>query len=362
MQQRLVARLQRARRRLKFKLLRSPMRMNQGKLRQRKWSRCPPNSKEQQEIQPEGHHLHSGFEIVIAPGAHHEIELTLQVRFAVYTQHFPTFEEERDELGRVAQDQADPNQPPQTRQTVSLLEVFERNKVEVPSITIRINPVRRTERLTDEGAVQRAVDAVLVQAAASPTIARAIAGNAVVPAQALADADTFRGFLRGIAAGPPSLPPLQASVDIRSTTLRDGTVRLSCYICNNTPRDLTQRFRDQHNILADCELSATVVRGELMPVELLPVAKDYQFDRRVWAVGHSASVVVSEDRKAIRTETLARFEQPRMTTNQSPRAAFSELAANPLDTLEKIRIAMIAYGGQMAIPGDRRKLAWPFSR
>jgi len=61
-------------------------------------------------------------------------------------------------------------------------------------------------------------------------------------------------------------------------------------------------------------------------------------------VGHSASVVVSEDRKALRTETLARFEQPRRTTNQSPRAAFAELATNPLDTLETIRIAMIAYG------------------
>ena len=216
-----------------------------------------------------------GFEIVIAPGAHPEIELTLQVRFAVYTQHFPTFEEERDELGRVAQDQADPNQPPQPRQTVSLLEVFERGKVEVPPITIRINPERRKQRLSDDGAVQRALDAILVEAAGSPTIARAIAGNAVVPAQALADASAFQSFLRTIAAGPPTLPPLQASLDIRSSTLRDGTVRVSCYICNNTPRDLIQRFRDQHNILADCELSAAVVNGELMPVELLPVAKDY---------------------------------------------------------------------------------------
>ncbi|MEI9975313.1 MAG: hypothetical protein WDO73_26580 [Ignavibacteriota bacterium] len=81
-----------------------------------------------------------------------------------------------------------------------------------------------------------------------------------------------------------------------------------------------------------------------MPVELLPVAKDYQFDRRVWAVGHSASVVVSEDKKALRTETLARFDQPRRTTNQNPRAVFSELASTPVETLEAIRLAMMAYG------------------
>lgn len=285
-----------------------------------------------------------GFEVVIAP--EQTVELTLQVRFAIYTQHFPTFEEERDELGRTVQDQADANRPLQPRQTVSLLEAFERRTVEVPPITIRLDPARRVQRLTDDGAVQQALDAVLADAGSSPTIARSIQGNAVVPAQALANAESFRAFIERIATGPATIPPLQASLDIRASGLPDGTARISCYICNNTPRDLTQRFRDQHNILADCELSATIVRGNLTPVELLPVAKDYQFDRRVWAVGHSASVVVSEDRKALRTETLARFDQPRRTTNQNPRAVFSELESEPLETLETIRVAMIAYGDE----------------
>jgi hypothetical protein len=285
-----------------------------------------------------------GFEIVISPNE--GIELTLQVRFAIYTQHFPTFEEERDELGRVEQDRGDPNRQSQPRQNVSLLEVFERRIVEVPPITIRIDPKRRAERLNDSGVVQRALDAVLADAAGSPTIARTIQGNAVVPAQVLTNAEGFQNFLRGIAVGPATLPPLEASLDIRSGVLPDGTVRISCYICNNTPRDLTRRFRDQHNILADCELSGSILRGRLMPVELLPVAKDYQFDRKVWAIGHSASVVVSEDRKALRTETLARFDQPRRTTNQDPPAVFSELAMEPLDTLERIRLAMIAYGDE----------------
>lgn len=285
-----------------------------------------------------------GFEIVVSRRAEKQIELTVQPRFCIYTQHFPTFQEERDELGRAQQDQADQNQPPQPRQTVSLLEVFERRQVAIPPLIIRIDPKRRAQRLNDEGAVQRALDAVLVEAAASPTIARAITRNAVVPAQALTDENTFQNFLRGVSSGPALLPPLQASLDIRSTALPDGTVRVSCYICNNTPRDVVQRFRDQHNILADCELSATILKGELLPVELLPVPKDYQFDRRVWAVGHSASVVVSEDRRALRTENLARFEQPRRTTNQIPRATFSELATDPLDVLEKIRLAMIEYG------------------
>ena len=285
-----------------------------------------------------------GFEIVVSPGSAGTIELTLQARFCVYSQHFPTFDEQRDELGRIQMDQADPNQPRQPRQTVSLLEVFERRQVEVPPLTLRIDPQQRMRRQDDEGAVQRALDAVLGNAAASPTIARSIVGNAIVPVEALAAANTFHDFLQSKASGPPLIPPLRASLDIRSSRLSDGTVRISCYICNNTPRDLVQRFRDQHNILADCEVAATIVQGELMPVELLPVPKDYQFDRRVWAVGHSASVVVSRDRRALRTETLARFHQPRRKTNQIPRASFADLAANPLDTLEAVRLAMVAYG------------------
>jgi Helicase conserved C-terminal domain len=285
-----------------------------------------------------------GFEIVVSPPSTGEIELILQARFAIYTQHFPTFEEQRDELGRVQQDQTTTNQRAQPRQNVSLLEIFERREVVVPPITLRINPQQRTERIDDDGAVQRALDAILAEAATSETIARTIAGNAVVPVQALSDANTFQNFLRGIATGPVLLPPLQASLDMRSSALSDGSVRVSCYICNNTPRNVAQRFRDQHNILADCQLSATLVHGELRPVELLPVSRDYQFDRRVWAVGHSASVVVSEDLKALRTETLARFDQPRRTTNQRPRAIFADLAANPLDTLEAIRIAVTVYG------------------
>ena len=35
-----------------------------------------------------------GFEIVVSPASNGEIQLILQARFAIYTQHFPTFEEQ----------------------------------------------------------------------------------------------------------------------------------------------------------------------------------------------------------------------------------------------------------------------------
>jgi len=124
----------------------------------------------------------------------------------------------------------------------------------------------------------------------------------------------------------------------------DGSARISCYLCNDTPRDIVHRYRDQHNIFADCEVAGTLVHGELAPVELLPVPRDYQFDLNVWAVGHGASVVVSGDRRSVRTAALARFEQPRRTTSQQLMARFEDLAADPFRTLEAIRLAMEAYG------------------
>jgi hypothetical protein len=187
------------------------------------------------------------------------------------------------------------------------------------------------------------LDAVLDEAAANSTAWRALSGNATVPAQALDSAEAFAQYLRSVAIGPVLRPPLRAKLDIRMHQTLDGQVRIRCYLCNDTPRDVVQRFRDQHNILADCQVQGALVRGILVPIELLPVPRDYQFDRYVWAVGHGASVVVSEDRRAVRTEALARYKQPRRTTNQHPSARFEDLVRDPFATLEVIRRAMVTY-------------------
>lgn len=311
-----------------------------------------------------------GFEIVARPdepGA--VIELTLDVRFCVYTQHFPTFEEQREEVGRqpgggsggpqqVPNSSSVPPQPavvaprsnPATgaaqsgaRGTVSIIEAFIRREVAVPPITVRIDPSQGNHRVTDRGIVQRTLNTVLDDAVADPSIWREISGTATVPAQALQTEQAFAQYLRSIATGSVLRPPLQAALDIRVHPTPDGLVRVQCYLCNETPRDIVHRFRDQHNILADCQVRGTLVRGNLVPVELLPVPRDYQFDRAVWAVGHGASVVVSDDRRAIRTEGLARYAQPRRTTSGEPQARFENLVNDPLVTLEAIRQAMIRY-------------------
>jgi hypothetical protein len=210
-------------------------------------------------------------------------------------------------------------------------------------MTIRIDPIAGRQRLTDNEVIQQTLDAVLDEAAADPTAWKVLSGNATVPTQALDNAETFAQYLRSIATGSVLRPPLRAKLDIRIHPTPDGQVRVLCYLCNDTLRDTVQRFRDQHNILADCQIQGTLVRGTLVPVELLPVPQDYQFDRNVWAVGHGASVVVLEDHRVVRTEALARYAQPRRTTNQQPSARFEDLIRDPFGTLEAIRQAMIAY-------------------
>lgn len=287
-----------------------------------------------------------GFEIVATPGlSGREIELTIEVRFCIYTQHFPTFDEEREELGRggqAAQPQPGGQAAPQ-RATVSLVEAFIRRNVAIPPITVRIDPSRSNQRLNDSSVIQQALDAVLNDAVADPTIWREVQGNATIPVQALQTPENYQRHLQTVATGPVLRPPLRASLDIRVHPNPDGTVRVHCYLCNDTPRDLVQRFRDQHNILADCEVAGTLIRGELAPIELLPVPRDYQFDLNVWAVGHGASVVVSDDRRSIRTQALARFEQQRRTTSRRPTARFDDLIRDPIGTLELIRQAMAEY-------------------
>ncbi|QIN85435.1 hypothetical protein GBA63_22300 (plasmid) [Rubrobacter tropicus] len=290
-----------------------------------------------------------GFEIEAEPGEDGDGELTVSGSFAVYTQHFPTFEEQRRQLGEADGGAGHGGANNSPRAQVSLLEVYERRRVEVPALTFRLEHGRGKERLTDDGQVQRALDSVLDSAVAEPDIRRELRGPATVPAQALAAPEDYERHLRGATHGGPIRPPLRASLDLRVSPADGGGIRVRCYLKNDTPRDPVRRSVDQRHVLADCQLEGCVTRGELRPVEILPVPKDYQYDRQVWAVGHGASAEVDEPsaagepRRKVRTRTLARYEQPRQTTVREPVARFEDLARDPFGALERIRRAMAEY-------------------
>ncbi len=304
-----------------------------------------------------------GFEIVVAPNGEADfLELRLVAEFAVYTQHFPTYEEQLQEVGRhgdqpvansnQAEHAAQGTNPGETptnlqghpRDRVSLIEVFIRHNLTIPPTVFRI-PIgpNSPRRLTDEGALQLVLDAALDEAAQDRSIWRTIDTNATVPVRALESKRTFEEFLRQIGSGPVSRPPLRASLDVRTNRLPDGQIRIRCYLRNDTLRDTVNRYRDQYHILADARLSGALNIGVLTPIEILPIPADYQFDRRVWAIGHGASAVVSEDHRTISTEALARYAQPRRTTRLDPPAKFTDLIEQPIQYLEQIRQSMITY-------------------
>lgn len=296
-----------------------------------------------------------GFELVLEPtvpgGA---VELEVEAKFVVYTRHFPTFEEQLGSLGDSAYGTGGRGAP---RDRVSLAEAHVRREVEVPPITLRVDLARPSGRLTDGGAVQRALDDVLDSTMAEADIRREISGNATVPVRDLDAPASFERYLRSIVTGPPLRPPLRSSLDARTYPMPDGKVRLHCYLKNDTPRDVQHRYMDQYHILADARLEARLAGSRLCPVELVPVPEDYQYDRRVWAVGHSASAVVSEDHESVRTEALARYAQPRRTTSEEPAARFESFVSEPLETLEDIRQAMVAYAEDWQGKIDRNELS-----
>ncbi len=96
-------------------------------------------------------------------------------------------------------------------------------------------------------------------------------------------------------------------------------------------------------MVGDSAVEAALTRGTLRPIEILPVPQDYQFDRRVWGVGHNASVRVSPDHQQLETHALATHEQLRIVTRNVPPTKFLELAKDPLATLDKIYAAMGDY-------------------
>lgn len=283
-----------------------------------------------------------GFEIMAEPkdGA---LELRVTGSFAIYTQRFPTLEEQREQTGDTQVTTSAGN----SQDRVSLLDGYTRRVVEIPPITLRLDPARPATRLNDGGVVQRELDAVLDAAVTEPDFRREITGYATLPVRVLDDEESYSAHLRSIATGDAIRPPLRASLDVRVNADENGWLRIRCYLRNDTPRNPERRTDDQRHILADVMLEGELMRGALQPVELLPVAEDYQYDRRVWAVGHAASAVVERDpdtnRRRIRTQTLARYEQPRSTTKSEPAARFEDLATDPFGTLETIREAMVAY-------------------
>lgn len=277
-----------------------------------------------------------GFEVLVIP-EDKSVVLTVAARFTIYTRHLPTYNEQLTSLGGSGDL---PIQGP-----MSLAEVCERREIVVPSISFNI-PYDRSITLHDNGQVQRILDQTLDIAVACSDALPSFDSMPKVNAEALKDSRSYQLFLEERKKGVEiKRSIIKARLEVRTEPL-PGKVRVSVYLRNNTPRAdgvEVKHSEDHYNIIADARLTAEVVKGSLLPVEFLPVPEDYQYERKVWVVGHNTSAIINRDKRHIATNALARYDQLRTTTQTEPAAKFNQLAQTPISTLENIYNAMSSF-------------------
>lgn len=274
-----------------------------------------------------------GFEVLVEPDATGHVEIVVASRACFFSRHLPTYAEQKSVTD---------NGP--------LVEVTQRWPIEFPPVSVRVSTGARAS-FDDGGVLQGAMDTATAKVSASPDIERKWPSTRIKVDEAkyfIRDQATFQAFLDSETKGLPTESlSLKVSLEVRVTPRPDGKARIGLYICNRTPEtpreEKGRALKDAFKTIADAAITAKLVTGTLQPIEILPVAHDYQYDRRVWAVGHNSSVVYDKRTATVETKALAVYEQPRIVTSDKVRARFSELAADPFSTLDSIHQAMLAY-------------------
>ena len=278
-----------------------------------------------------------GFEILMKPDAQGFVEIGVDASFCIFTKHLPTLKEQTSILESGVSAGA------------PLAEVVQRWPIQIPNVVFRVK-VGERRSVVDDGVVQTEIDRTLTEATSRVDAERIWPGNRpkLANPDVLKDEANFMAHLNSLTGGlQVDRSNIKGSLELRVSPRPDDLVRVGCYICNETPetpRDVKGRgLKDAFLVMGDAALRATVNVGELQPIEILPVPQDYQYDRRVWAVGHNASVRADRDTKVIATAALAQFEQIRIATRDRPRAKFADLAADPFAALQSIYAAMLEY-------------------
>lgn len=278
-----------------------------------------------------------GFEILVEPDEKGFVEFIVQAKCCLFTKHLPTLKEQTSVLDTGASENA------------PLAEVTRRWPIHVDGIRFRVSSNER-ESQSDDGRLQQKIDSTLKGAFSRPDVEKLWKGPRpkVDRPEYLKDEIAFKAFLGSITAGLASDTwSLRASVELRTVSRPDGKIRLGCYLRNETPETPAtvkgRGLRDAFLTIGDAELQATLVAGRLHPIEILPVPQDYQYDRRVWAVGHNSSVIANHKSGFVATRALAVYEQVRILTRDTPKASFTQLANDPFVTLGAIHQAMANY-------------------
>lgn len=279
-----------------------------------------------------------GFEVLLQPDSEGYIALRVDVHLCVFTRHLPTLQEQASQL-----DVGIPAGAP-------LAEVVQRWPVKIDGLIFRVKSTE-AEVLHDNGVVQAAIDTALHSAFSRPDVDRKWPPGSrprLTDPDSLKDETTFAAFLSNAAGSVERQQwEIRGAVELRTSVRPDGLVRVGCYIRNTTsetpPGTRNKGQLDAFLTIGDARLAAEVTAGEIQAIEILPVPHDYQYDRRVWGVGHNTSVLVDRTVRRIVTRALARYEQLRIVTQDRPVARFADLATDPVAVLTTIESAMRNY-------------------
>ena len=272
------------------------------------------------------------------------VALDVSLSFAFYTRRFPTLAEQTEAL-ETAQAEKTTHVSGEEGQgddrAVTLVDVFQRNEISIPSIHIELAAQTGRQVSWHPAEIQAGIDKSLKLdelARDSYRIGRAVS----LPIAVLGDETTYKAFLDSRTEDRPrSRDPVAATLEVRAWKTNED-LRVACYIRNLTPSS-RNAMTDNCRLLADARIQVAIVNGNLVPIELLPMPRDYQFDRTVWCLGHGTSTFVSADGRTISSQGIARQYQPRLSARTHPSISFAELAESPLTALEEVRSSMEEY-------------------
>jgi hypothetical protein len=279
-----------------------------------------------------------GLEFMVRDGEPGSIEVEGQLAF--YVRRLPTLAEQQSVAGEASGGGEG-----------TLVEVIERCDLSFGPLEL---PLADGD---DRGHIQHLLDKATQALAARADAWRVIDRRPSVPASATTSAEAFTRWLQGTLENRPlDIPPLKVRLQVVARHYGDRK-RVTVYLRNETPQG-DNPTENNYRIIADVRLRVRV-QGTLVPVEILPVAEDYQFDRNVWVVGRNCGAL--REGNCLTTRCLAIYRQKRMTTRAEPPAPFQDLAQRPLEVLRGIHEAMRAYAQSWEQELDRRGYTGEFA-
>ena len=283
-----------------------------------------------------------GLEVLVEPNERGLVEFSLTIGFSLFTPRLPSLDETRSQFVRGSSGAPAGSD----RRLGTLPLVFERHDV---SIELGLGPFHMAEersRFTDEGQLQAEVDKIVKDYRRAPDAGlRFQPYRPFVREADLVDVASYSAFLTALRGNEVEDLPIEASLDIRAQRDSGDRVRVGIYLRNDTVLGQT-RAESNGRILADGSVDAEVVQGRIVPIEILPVPQDYQYDRRVWAVGHNTSVAKVAESDRVISRALALYNQPRRVTRDFEATRFEMLYEDAVGSLTLIRKSMEQYSAQ----------------